>query len=886
MLRHERPDPDELLRQVQSAEAQAARGKLKVFLGASAGVGKTFAMLSEAREQRARGVDVVIGYAETHGRKETDALLEGIEILPRKSLEYRGVALEEFDIDGALARHPKLILVDEFAHSNAPGSLHPKRYQDIEELLQAGIDVHTTINIQHIDSLTDVVAQVTGIVVRETVPDSVLDRADEIELVDIPPKELQQRLREGKVYLPERVENALEGFFREGNLIALRELALRKTADRVDAQMQSYRAEQKVNAVWATKERILVCIAPNRLGTRVVRAAARIGSTSHAEMIAVYVESDRQVDRPIEEQRQAQEALRLAERLGMQTLSSGGHDIVAEILRIAQERNATLIVVGKPLKSRWREFVGGSVVDELVRRSGDIDVHVITGEADDSTRRRTEERVPQPWNGIVATVAVTALATGLCYVLRLFLAPPNLVMIYLLGVAAIASRYTAREAVLASVLSVAAFDFLFVPPYFTLSVSNTQYLLTFLMMLVVALLISGLAIRLRRQAGLWQIRERRSAALYRLSRNLAKSRSTREIAVISAREIGDLFHGDVAVLLKREGTSLEVIAKSRSRYEDDVNDLAAIHWVAEKGEQAGKGTNTLPSVQALYLPLIGTRGPIGVLGIRTDTLLDSQQENLLETFANGLALAIERTLLAKESHVSRLAAEAEKMRNVLLNSVSHDLRTPLTIISGAASALAEKKGDAEELAKTIVAQSEHLNRHVQNLLDMTRLEASTINPNFEWHSVEELIGSALRQAQDLLKGRTVKTFIPPRMALVRVDGILVEKALINLLENAVRHTPEGTDIEVRVSLPAKMLRIQIADHGPGVPKGDEERIFEKFYQPGGASDDRGFGLGLAICKAVAQAHGGSVWAENRPGGGARFFLELSTSGEPPEVPFE
>ncbi|HVT11409.1 MAG TPA: sensor histidine kinase KdpD [Fimbriimonadaceae bacterium] len=886
-MAQERPDPDELLRRVQGEEEKKTRGRLKVFLGASAGVGKTYAMLSEAHEQMARGVDVVVGYVETHRRKETDALLEGLEVLPPREIEHRGVKLHEFDIDRVLERRPQLILVDELAHTNAPGSRHPKRYQDIEELLQAGIGVLTTVNIQHLESLNDVVGQITGVVVRETVPDAFIERADDLELIDIPPEELRQRLREGKVYQPDSVAHALDGFFQTGNLIALREMALRRMADRVDAQMQVYRAEQNVGGLWPAKERVLVCIAPNKLGPRVVRAAARIGAASHAEMIAMSVESDRQTDRSTEDLRQAQEALRLAERLGMQAVTASGHDIVGVILRVAQERNATLIVVGKPLKPRWREILHGSVVDELVRRSGDIDVHVITAEEEpEKGRSRAARRTSDSWHGYVETAIVSALTTGLCFLLRPFLAPENLIMIYLVGVAIVATRNRPREAVLASVLSVLAFDFFFVPPYYTFRVSDTQYLLTFAIMLLVALLISSLALRLRSQAASAQAREKRTAALYELSRDLARTRSRREIAVIGAREIGNVFGTEVAVMLVGESGEVEPAVHSRSRFEEEQTERAVAHWVAQKAELAGAGTDTLPNAAALYFPLIAVRGVVGVVGIRIHERMDPQQESLLQTFANALALAIERTLLAKESHVARLSAEAEKMRNILLNSVSHDLRTPLTVIAGSASALAEGKGDGKELAKTIVEQADRLNRHVQNLLDMTRLEASTINPQFEWHSIEELLGSALAHTERLLAGREITTFVPPGLALVRVDGMLVEKALVNLLENVASHTGEGTPVTIRVSTPGGKVRIVVEDRGPGIPPGDEQRIFEKFYQPDATRGDTGFGLGLAICRSVAEAHSGRAWAENRPGGGARFYLELSTAGEAPGVPFE
>ncbi len=885
-VRHERPDPDELLKLAQEEERKLSRGRLKVFLGASAGVGKTYAMLSEAHEQKSRGLEVLAGYVETHRRKETDALLQGLEVLQLKEIEHRGITVREFDIDAALERRPQLILVDELAHTNAPGSRHPKRYQDVEDLLQAGISVYTTINIQHLESLNDVVGQITGVVVRETVPDSIIERADDLELIDIPPEELRQRLKEGKVYQPDRIDHALEGFFRKGNLMALRELALRRMADRVDAQMRTYRTEERIQELWPTKERVIVCIAPNVLASKVVRTAARMGVAGHAEMIAVYVESDRQTNRPAEEQRQAQEALRLAERLGMETVSSHGHDIVGEILQIARDRNATRIVVGKPIKPRWQELVFGSVVDVLVRRSAELDVLVITAEPE--KERRLRSAPVQRENSLIgygATLATTAVMTCICYLLDPHVSPANLIMVYLLGVAFVASRYGPKESAFASVLSVLAFDFFFIPPRYTFAVQDSQYVLSFAIMLTVALLISGLAFRLRGEATSSRERERRSAVLYELSRDLAKTRSRREIAAIAAREIGALFGAEATVLISDESGQLEVLARSASGWEEAPTEQIVAKWVVDKSEPAGAGTDTLPNSAALYFPLRAARGTLGAIGIKLDKGPDGQQTNLLETFANGLALAIERTLLAKESHTARLAAEAERMRNVLLNSVSHDLRTPLTVITGAASALEQGEGEPKELARTILEESERMNRHVQNLLDMTRLEALTVNPKLDWNSIEELVGSALGQTERLLEGRDVKTFIPPSMQLVKVDEVLVEKALVNLLENVARHTPAGAGVEIRVCRPHGRVRVEVSDRGPGLPPGDEEKVFEKFYQTA-THGDSGFGLGLAIVKSVAEIHGGRAWAENRPGGGARIFLELSSSGEAPEVPAE
>lgn len=882
----QRPDPDSLLKGLQDAAAREKRGNLKIFLGAAAGVGKTFAMLSEAIEQKERGVDVVIGYVETHKRRETEALTEGIDRMPLREITYKGIAVSEFDVDAAIARRPKLILVDELAHTNAPESKHQKRWQDIEDLLHAGISVYTAVNVQHLESLNDVVAQITGVAVKETVPDAFFERADEIEVVDIPPEELIQRLSEGKVYIPERIDHALEGFFKKGNLIALRELALRRAADRVDAQMQSYRAEHGVHGMWSAKERILVCVAPNTLGSKVVRAAARIAATTHADMYAVYVESDRQASRSPEDRDKAREALNLAENLGMHTVTLSGHDIAAEVIQYARQRNINLIVVGKPIKPRWREILFGSVVDEIVRRSGEINVHVMTEfEEDAATPRPNKPLAKGSLAGYVWTGALIAIATAICSLMHNSFEPSNLIMIYLLAVAIVASKFGPRESILASLLSVLSFDFFFVPPRFTFAVSDTQYLVTFGVMLAVAVLVSSLSIRLRAQAASSADRERRTAALYTLSKELSRSRSKREICLVAAREIREVFSVDTTIFLSEK--SLVVIASSDSGFERDAAEMAVAQYCFEHNEAAGKGTNTLPSSRSYYVPLRGSAGAVGVLGIlpRADAWpLPPAQLNLLETFANGLGLALERTMLAKESQEARVQAESEKMRNALLSSISHDLRTPLTSIAGAASSLRDGNGDEKQLAETIYEESIRLNLQVQNLLDMTRLQSGNVPLNPGWQSLEELVGTALDRTKDLLNRRKVNVQIPADLPLVYVDGQLMEKVVTNLLENAVAHTPDSSPVDIIARAGITYIVLDVADRGPGIPKGEETKIFERFFQRDGRKEGGGFGLGLAICRTIMRLHDGQIWVENRRDGpGAVFHLEIPRR-EQPEVP--
>lgn len=874
----ERPNPDVLLRGLVQN-----RGRLKVFLGASAGVGKTYAMLSEAREQLERGVDVLLGVVETHSRKETEAQLAGLERLPLKPIDYRGVQVTEFDLDAALARRPTLCIVDELAHSNAPGSRHAKRWQDVGELLDAGIDVYTAVNVQHLESLNDAVAQITGVVVRETVPDAFLERADEIEVVDVPPDGLRQRLQEGKVYVPDRIDHALEGFFKTGNLIALRELALRRAADRVDAQMQQYRAEQGIRGLWPTRERILVCIAPNRLASRVVRAAARLAAASHAELVAVYVESDRQANRPPEEHERAREALRLAEGLGMETVTLSGHDIVEEVLTYARRRNTNLVIVGKPIKPRWRELLFGSVVDEMVRRSGEIDVHVITGEGA-SEARKAESKPKGTVPSYAGTLAVVVLASGICALLDRHVAPANLVMVYLLGVTFVASRFGPWEAAVAALLSVAVFDVAFVPPRGTLAVSDTEYLITFGVMLFVALVISRQTFRLREQARSAAERERRTASLYALSRELARARGKVEIASAAAREIASVFETETAVLVLRNGR-IDPLVASTSGFERAPSELAVAQWALEHDEVAGNGTDTLPGSSGMYLPLRGANGAVGVVAFLPNDRtwpLPPAQRNLLETFANGLGLALERAQLAKESHEARIAAESERLRNALLASISHDLRTPLTSIAGSASALLREGGNQRELAETIYHESLRLNLQVQNLLDMTRLQSGEVTAKLEWNSLEEIVGSALARTRDLLGDRPLTVAVPADLPLIKLDAGLIEKLIVNLLENAASHTPAGTPVEISAALLTESIRLSVADRGAGIPAGQEAAIFERFAQSG--PKGQGLGLGLAICRAIVRLHDARVWARNRNGGGAEFLVDFVRPTEQPVVP--
>ena len=672
-MNDQRPNPDALLTRVQAEEAQQARGKLKIFFGAMAGVGKTYAMLEAAHARRADGMDVVVGWVDTHGRAETAALLQGLEVLPRRAVAYRGTALDEFDLDAALARRPALLLVDELAHTNASGSRHAKRWQDVEELLDAGIDVYTTVNVQHLESLNDVVAQITSVVVRETVPDSMLEQADEVELIDLPPDDLLQRLREGKVYVPEQARRALDHFFHKGNLIALRELALRRTADRVDAQMQVYRRTHEITETWPTTERILVCVSPSPLSARLVRAARRMAALLRAEWLAVYVETPAHLRLPEADRERVVHTLRLAEQLGAETVTLSGQSVSEEIVTYARTRNVSKIVVGKPLRPRWREIVFGSVVDELARNTDDIDVYVISGEHDDS--RPPSTRPPDhtsDWAAYGWALAVVLLCTVLDWLMFPVFEKANLVMVYLLGVTVVAVRGERLAAIMASVLSVAAFDVFFVTPYWSFAVTDLEYLVTFAVMLVVALVISTLAVRLRQQAEAARQRERRTAALYAMSRELASTRDTDGLLQAAARHIHEVFESQVSLLLPDATGHLrpwDDAADGQSHglggpvlFALDTKEQSVAQWVYVHRQMAGLGTATLPSAAALYVPLLAARGAVGVLGVRPvqpRRLQAPEQLHLLETFANQIALVLERATLAGAAQHAQVQSETE-----------------------------------------------------------------------------------------------------------------------------------------------------------------------------------------------------------------------------------
>ena len=905
-----RPDPDVLLAMVQREEAAQKRGRLKVFLGAAAGVGKTFAMLSLAREKRDEQVDVVVGVVETHGRAETAALLEGLETLPLRQIEYRGVRLHEFDLDAALKRRPALIVVDELAHTNAPGSRHPKRWGDVEELLEAGIDVYTALNVQHLDSLKDVVAGITGVEVAETVPDSVLDRANEIELVDLPPDELIERLREGKVYVPHQAERAIKSFFRKGNLIALRELALRRTAERVEEQMRDYREGEGIREVWQAGERILVCIAPGEDGERVIRAGRRLAATLHAEWSVVYVETPK-LQRLAPEKRNAiLEDLRLAERLGATTLTLSGPDVGDEIVQFARRKNMTKIVLGKPTHTGLQHWLFGSVVDTVISRAKGIDVYLIGGETNqlDSasarpllTRSReylgvaeaaARERPPR-YPRYLAGVGIIAICTAIAFTMSGWFELVNLVMVYLLGVVVAAVRYGRGPSILVAVLGVGAFDFFFVPPFLTLHVADTQYLLTFAVMLIVGLTISNLTAGIRQQARVARYREERMSALYGMTRELAASQTEDAVLRVGVKHVAETFVSQTVLLLPDADGRIRYPVKESMHGSLHGADLGVAQWVYDRSQPAGLGTDTLAGAEAHYIPIIAAAEALGVAAIlpaNPRRLFVPEQHRLLEVFINQIGLALERVRLTQQAGAVEIRVESERLRNSLLSAISHDLRTPLATIVGAASSLAEQRNldDAtrSDLARAIHDEARRMTRLVNNILDMARLEGGVIKLDKQWYPLEELTGGVLTRLKNRLQDHPVRMDLPPNLPWLYADAVLIEQVIENLIENAVKYTPEGTPITLSAQVRDREFEVSVADRGPGLASGDEERVFDKFYRARHEGSQSGVGLGLTICRAIVEAHGGRVWAEHNPQGGAVFRFVLPIDSPPPATQSE
>lgn len=894
MMSEARPDPEALLSRIKQEELKSKRGRLKVFFGAVAGVGKTYSMLETARKLKEQNVDVVVGYVETHGRKETEALLEGLETIPEKLIEYKGTQLRELDVDSVLTRKPQIVLVDELAHTNAPGSRHTKRWQDVQEVLEAGIDVYTTLNVQHVESLHDVIAQITRVSIRERVPDSLLEKAYEIELVDLPPDDLLERLRDGKVYMAHQAKAAMENFFRKGNLIALRELALRYTAERVVADMEEYRQVHEITHPWPAAEHILVCVSPSPLAIRLVRAGKRMAEALRAKWTVVYVEGGRQATLSEEDRNRVIQTLRLSEQLGAETLELSGNKVPEEIISCAIQYNVSKIIIGKPAHPRWKELLFGSLVDDIIRLSGPIDIYVISGdESAESPSKPKSFESTSKLDAYARAVLIVIVCTILAKMMLPYFELSNVVMSYLLGVVIVSARYGRGPSILASILSVAAFDFFCVPPYLTFAVSDTQYLITFAVMLIVALVISTLTVMIKQQGEAARLRETRTAALYSMSRELSSTLAIKSLMAIGLEHIAMVFDSKVALFIAERDGGLNLAALGEGEHELSEVKGGIVSWVHQNKQPAGLGTETLPGANELYLPLLGAEKNIGVLVLRpaqADRLLSPEQLRLLETFANQIALAVERAKLSEESEQAHLLVKTEQLRSSLLSSVSHDLRTPLATIAGAASSILEGSealdiNSCKQMVKEIYDESLRLNRLVSNLLDMTKLQSGTLQVNPELQAVDEVIGAALYYMDDKVGSHILTTHVPADLPLICIDTILIQQVLVNLIDNANKYAPAPGEIEISAESDDEMVTIAVADRGPGVKDEHKKRIFEKFYREN-PKTSTGAGLGLAICSGIVQAHGGSIWVEDRPGGGSIFKFALPLAADGPTLNFE
>lgn len=890
-----RPDPDQLLAQLRKDEDRARRGRLRVYFGANAGVGKTFAMLSGAQRELKTGRDVVVGLVETHGRDETAQLLQGLPQIPRHEIAYRDRTISEFDIDAALARKPDIVLVDELAHSNVPGSRHPKRWHDVQELLEAGIDVWSTLNVQHLESLNGTVGAITGIRVHETVPDKVLDNADEVVLVDVTPDELLQRLKEGKVYLPQQAERAAQNFFRKGNLIALREMALRRTAEHVEEDVRDWRVEHSAGLpAWNTSGAILACVGPDEHADQTVRTAARLASQMNVRWHAAYVETSHLRRLPGKDRDRVLAVLKLAEDLGAATSVLAGEDAARTLVTHAQELNCAMLVVGRP-RERARGWPGRIMTRRLARLVPGMDIveigrsqsvrrlaQVVSPEQDEQAAASRRAR----WPGYV-------WALGACVVITLLVAPlgkrlelTNIVMLYLLGMVGIAFRFGRGPAALSAVVGVAAFDFFFVPPRFTLAVSDAQYLVTFGVMLLVGLLIGQLTAGLRFQAQVSSSRERRAQLLFELTRDLSGALLAEQVVELGEAAVQRHFGGHAIVMVSDAQDRLVPPRDPPQGFDASVAD-----WCFGNGQPAGLATSTLAAQSWHYAPLrapMRVRGVLALQPVQPRWLLIPEQKQQLDTLARQVAIALERVHYVEIAQRALVEMESERLRNALLAAISHDVRTPLTALIGLADQLRHSQpalaNAQSELAQTIAQQGRELNTMVSNLLDMARLQSGAVNLRLEWGSIEEVIGSSLRALELVLPAANVRVHIPGDLPLVEFDSALMERVIVNLLENAAKYGVAPVEISAQATDDALVLRVR--DHGAGLPaslKGREALLFEKFTRGQPESSTRGVGLGLAICKAVVDAHRGFISAVNGPDGGAEFMVRLPRR-PPPALP--
>lgn len=875
-----RPDPDTLLQQVQEQERHEQRGKLKIYLGAAPGVGKTYTMLHDALAVRAQGLDVIIGVVESHGRSEIDGIVKEFEQLPRINIDYHGTQLRELNLDAVFKRHPGLVMIDEMAHTNALGMRHKKRWQDIKEILDRGIDVYTTLNVQHIESLNDDVSQIIHAPIRETVPDSMIELANTIELVDLPPEELLKRLSEGKVYVPKQAELAAESYFRKGNLIALRELALRAVARRVGAEVLLYRQGQGIKKIWPTVEKILVCVGSGAESMKLIRAAKRLASSLQAEWIAVYVDIPRFA--AAEKKRShAIQHLRFAEQLGAQTRIISGFDVVKEVMAFAHEQNVTQIMVWKEVRRRLKDIFFKSLAYEFLRNSGDIDVYVMTGERQAKSDKKKYVKATTSWRDYALSLAIVVLTTAVDFSLFPYVNASSLAMVYLLGMTSIALIGHFFPTLVGTILSILAYQFFFYPPYYSFSFENRESFFTLLVLLIVSQVISQLTLMIRHQTKAVRQTEYQTTALYTLSRRLSSLRGVDKLLDAGIQYISAIFDCKIIALMP-EHKRLIIRARYKTNEELDAKEMGIAQWVFEIGQKAGLGTDSLSFSDALYVPLLGSQEAIGVLRIhprKAEKLELPDNMNLLEACANQMALALEVDSLHDQKQVSKLQSEKDRARSALLKSISRDLRAPLLAILGAANTQIEmaksmNTRSVRKVAKDIYFEAEQLNRLINNLLQITYLETKSVTLEKQLLSLNQTIKSIIKQSEKKLGKRSIALDLPANIPLVPFDNSLLQEVLLNLLDNAVKFTPADSPIEIAVMKEKKQVVVSVKDCGPGIVTDEINKLFEKYYRGRMLTSERGLGLGLAICRIIIEAHGGKIWAENSKQGGAVFKFTL------------
>jgi two-component system, OmpR family, sensor histidine kinase KdpD len=875
-----RPDPDELLASLKLEEEKRKRGKLKIFFGMCAGVGKTYTMLETAQAEKLKGIDIIIGYVETHNRKETADLVEGFEVIPRKIYQYKSTNVQEMDLDAIVARNPKIVLVDELAHTNAPGSRHAKRFQDVLEILDSGINVYTTVNVQHLESRSDTVAQITGIIVRETIPDEIFENADEIEVIDLTPDELLQRLSDGKVYTPERSKEAIESFFRKGNITALREMALRIVADRVDRQLHEYMQLKRIKGPWKSGLHLLVAVSHTQQSGKLLRWAKNLSYTMGADLQAVYVETSYKPDS--KESDQLNKNINLARQLGIKFRFITHSDMVKAIVDFAQKENITHIIIGKPRVRNVLTLLRlGNFVNRLIRYSGNIDVYILGSDTKSTEKFKEKVSLPSFTSNIrqYLTASMIVILTAIsCFLIKEFIGYQVVSFVLLFVVSTLAFFIGTGPVLLSATLSALIWDFFFIPPPYTLHVDKPEDMLMLIMFFIIALLSGVLTSRIKRQERKIRVREERTNALYQLTRELSTATGIEEVITIAKNDIRKYFSLKCRIMLKNDSNKLEYQVHDDPDFLLSGNDMSVALWTFQHSTKAGKHTDTLPSGNCTFYPLKGNQMNLGVIAIQQKEVFTQGEEQFWEAFISQISGKFEREYLRNMAKQAFFLNESDKLYKTLFNSISHELRIPVTTIMGASDTLLSSQHTADitiELAQEIFKASKRLNRLIENLLNMSRLESGRITPRLDWCDIHDLINKVIESLTDELKPFNLHVVIPDEMPLVKIDFGLMEQVLYNLIYNATQYASTSSNLRVKTFYDKGLMTLQVMDRGPGFPAKEISQIFNKFYRVEG-SKAGGTGLGLSIAKGFTEAHKGTITVENRQNGGAKFTIKIPT----------